>query len=330
MAECMDDGYGYAAMPNSTADQNAPSASVVLDLAAAKTNALIAGLMGLLSVCILICAIIFPGWSGKTTWQTSNEFSADKLVDESQLYTITATLSMAWATLCVEDAGPETELALNASNCAHFPKHKGSCITTDINDALMSMCQCEALCPSFTPIQDYGHAHFCDKDAAFLGYVYPNVSTMAIFALVAVLVIIGVTMAFLATREDHLAVQKRIGCCRMSQGAFSLYCVAAVFQGLGIVVYLSQRSTQLDVCAQTSTLKLDVFGYGLIIVVLAWLVLGIACHFCKLARNIQEDIPMPEEEEEPKARAEAVALQPAGISSATAAPFRAPLQSAVS
>ena len=208
MAECMDDGYGYAAMPNSTADQNAPSASVVLDLAAAKTNALIAGLMGLLSVCILICAIIFPGWSGKTTWQvgasltckamtcnrvqTSNEFSADKLVDESQLYTITATLSMAWATLCVEDAGPETELALNASNCAHFPKHKGntipfhqkpqhhelasagSCITTDINDALMSMCQCEALCPSFTPIQDYGHAHFCDKDAAFLGYVYPK------------------------------------------------------------------------------------------------------------------------------------------------------------
>ena len=138
-------------------------------------------------------------------------------------------------------------------------------------------------------------------------------------------------MAFLATREDHLAVQKasfslycmsnRCYPVNLSRGLGAVACrkglsVCTVLQlcskvprcvlcaagcqghscvsgsiwpcspsfsflsaGLGIVVYLSQRSTQLDVCAQTSTLKLDVFGYGLIIVVLAWLVTMCVCVF---------------------------------------------------
>jgi len=103
----------------------------------------------------------------------------------------------------------------------------------------------------------------------------------------------GAVMAHVATRDDHLIIQDRVGCCRMSQGAFSMYCVAAVFFGLGFFNYLGQRVGSIDVCLGPTQLEFGV-GYGFLICLISWGILCYGCHEAKLARDIQEDIPTPE------------------------------------
>lgn len=297
-----------------------------------------------MSVCAavtLVAAIAVPGWSGfgKVTWKTP------VIEGNRNHYTVSTTLSMAWATICLEAADDASDYIHNHTvmKCGVFPAAAGECVTTDINSALMDMCYCPALCP--TTSRGYipgSYPYFCDRDSVFLDFIYPTLSSMMIFAFVIFLEIIGTWMVFSARRDDHLKLQLRVGCCRMSQGAFSLFCVAAVFQGLGMLNYLIQKASphgRIQICGGHSDLpeyQFITFGYGFIIAALSWAILAVACHYTKLVRDVHEDIPMPEleasDDDNESSLEGAAAPKPAAANStapappprAAAAPPRAP------
>lgn len=297
----------------------------------ARRRACTAGIVSLCAAVTLAAAIAVPGWSGfgKVTWKTP-------VIDGNRnQYTVSTTLSMAWATICLEEADDASDYIHNHTvmKCGVFPAVAGQCVTTDINSALMDMCYCPALCPTTTPGYIPGsYPYFCDRDSVFLDFIYPTFSSMMIFAFVIFLEIIGTWMVFSARRDDHLKLQVRVGCCRMSQGAYSLFCVAAVFQGLGMLNYLIQKATphgRIQICGGRSGLpeyQFITFGYGFIIAALSWAILAAACHYTKLVRDVQEDIPMPEVEgdEDQEGAAQPSTVPPPPPPPPPAAPPRAP------
>lgn len=206
---------------------------------------------------------------------------------------------MVWGRVCLNDIehGPSTLERNYTLNCGSMPLVAGQCFGGGANDVLMDMCGCQALCPRNVPIQDYGPAFFCDQDNAFFAYVYPTVGTFVIFLTVTMITMCGTVMAHYATRDDHMEVTERIGCCRMAQGGFSLFCVAAVFEGLGLLNYIGQRGSEVHLCADSGPVLTFGYGYGFLLVFVSWALLGFACQSCKEARDIHDDLSTPEPEE---------------------------------
>lgn len=250
----------------------------------ARRHARMAIVLTSVSLLCLLVGVVVPGWSG-----FGGVSYTDSIESLSYRVEVTGTLSMAWGHMCLELETP------NITACPGFPA-PGECLTGGANSLLMGMCSCNSLCPPKRGADkdDMTGIHpvpFCNGDTTFLAFIYPSIGTMAILMVAAMLEVIGIAMAIIATRNDHLIVQTRIGCCRVAQAAFSLFSVAAVFQGLGIVNYLVQREGEINVCEGGATLSFPI-GYGIILVFVSWMVLAVSCHYCKLARDIQEEEPV--------------------------------------
>lgn len=265
-----------------------------------RKDSLYAGLLGLASAVVILGGVFVPGWSGFHSIEFDSKWIGCVDAPHVACPKISISLSMLWANTCLEQGKLQIlNYTMTTDGCGHLPTTIGSCGIGTITDVVYNLCDCWALCAKdniHTPVP------FCNKDDVYFSFVFPTIGTSVVLMFTLLLLTFGVLCMFSGTRSNHLVNQMnagcfcfRVACCRFAQAGFALYCVAAVFLGLGLIYYLVQRKSSFRGCENDQgyyEIPIPI-GYGFIISACALPILALGCHFAKQAKLIQEDLDAP-------------------------------------